>query len=359
MPAFRLADEALAELGERDDVETGWLLLRRAIALHNGRGEVEGPLEDGRRALAIARAAGDGRLELEALQLLSGLGPADLDAVAELERLALRRRAWSAAAEAQLVQALVRTPDHAGEARAHAARLLELCEAHGLREDLVWAHYVHVEIGLVAGDWDEAVASAREALEIGIAGGFDRAVVRTWSAVLPIASVRADEELLREGHEWLTGRFREPESPSPYALIMTAARKLETARAGLGEPHVPDVEERLDSFALRYASPSWLAGLETVFAAWLEAGELEGAARAVERMRPFEEDERSAALGRGTVRLLRAQLAAAQGGDAAPDAERALADFRVSRAPWWIAKALRLLGSDEAGEIERSLGIPA
>ena len=363
MPAFRLAVEALTEIGERDDVETGWLLLRRAIALRNGRDEVEGPRVDGERALAIARSAGDSRLELEALDLVSGIGRTDLEAVAKLEQLALERGAWRIAAEALQTQALVRAPDHAGAASEYAARAVELAEAHGLRDDLAWAHYAHVELGLVSGDWDGAVAAARHALEIGIAGGFDRAVVRTWSAVLPIASARSDLELLRDGHAWLTGRFREPENPSPYAMIMRAARRLELLRADLWEPYVPDVEVRLQSFALRYASPSWLAGLETVFVSWLEARLLDGAARALDQMRGFAEEPNASALGRGAYCLLRARLVAARGDDPKEDAERAVAAFRVSRAPWWIAKAQRIVATPdalaEAARLERALGIAA
>jgi class 3 adenylate cyclase len=362
MPAARMADGALAEIGEADDLETGWLLLRRAIAIGNGRDEVDGPRADAERALAIARSAGDGRLELEALQLLAGLGRTDLDAVAELERLALERRAWTMAADALHTGALVRAPDHAAEAIELADRMLELCEAHGLREDLAWSHYVHVEIGLVSGDWEGAVGSARRALDIGIAGGYDRAVVRTWSTVLPIASARGDAGLLREGHAWLTRRFREPENPSPYALVMGAARKLEVAHAGLGEPFVPDVDERIRSFRLPYATPSWLAGLETVFDSWLEAGELDGAARALEAMRESAEDPPAATLRRAAYRLLCARLSAVRGEDPAGEARRALEGFRESAAPWWIAKALRLLPTPEAEaeatELERSLGIP-
>src|SRR5688500_7657563 len=102
--------------------------------------------------------------------------------------------------------------------------------------------------------------------------------------MLPLAPARKDQRLLHEEHSWLTERTREPESPSPYALTMRAARQLELVNQGRREPFVPDVEERLASFELGYSSPSWLAGLETVFECWLEAGELEGAGRALDRM---------------------------------------------------------------------------
>jgi hypothetical protein len=287
---------------------------------------------------------------------------AGLDDWRDLERLARESGAWNTAAEALFTQALLLVPDHADDARLHAERAIELCESRGLREALAWSHYVIVEVGLVSGDWDGAVAAARRALDIGIASGYDRAVVRTWSAVLPIAAARGERALLEEAHVWLTERFREPESPSPYALIMQSARLLELVGLGLREPFVPAVEERLPSFGLPYSTPSWLAGIETVFDSWLGAGELEGASRALERMAAGA-GRGSATLGRATGALFAAKLLAARGEDPAEEAARALAGFRESQAPWWIAKALRLLGTPEAlaeaAETERALGIPA
>ena len=71
-------------------------------------------------------------------------------------------------------------------------------------------------------------------------------------------------------------------------------------------------------------------------------------------------DRRRATLGRALYSLLRAKWLAASGRDPADEARRALAGFRESRAPWWTAKSLRLLGeAEEAREIERALGIPS
>ena len=226
MPAARMARQALDEIGERDDLETALLLVRHATALSDGSDAVDGPRADAERALPIARREGDRRLELEALGLLASFKDVNLDDWRELERLARDSGAWDKAADAIHTQVLLLAPDHAGDARAHAERAIELCEARGLREALAWSHYAAVEVGLVSGDWDAAVAAARSALDIGVRNGYDRAVVRTWSAVLPLASARNDQRLLNEGHAWLTERFREPESPSPYALIMGAARQL-------------------------------------------------------------------------------------------------------------------------------------
>jgi hypothetical protein len=358
LPAARTADAALAEIGERDDLATGWLLLRRAIATANGSDAVDGPRTDAERALAIARAEHEPRLELESLGLIATLGRADLDALAELEELAAAHRAWPTAADAIRTRALVLTPDRAAEARPIARRAVELCEAHGLREDLAWSLYVNAEIGLVSGAWDAALAAGRRALELGVAGGFDRAVIRTWSTILPIAAARRDDALLGEGGTWLADRFREPERPSPYALVMMAARGLDLVAAGLREPFVPEVDERVASFGLAYASPSWLAALGVVLDAWLAAGELDGAARALERLG----EAQTATLGRAEHALLTARLLAARGDDPSAAAERALTGFREAAAPWWIAQALRLLPGEaaaaEAAGIERALGLP-
>jgi len=359
MPAARVADEALAEIGPADDIETAILLIRRASAVMNGSDAVDEPRADAERALALARTHADRRIELQALELILSADVDNADSWLELEELALAARAWSTASEALHSRALRLAPDHADLARPVARRGLELAEARGLREDVAWLHQAEVEIELIAGEWDAAVAAARRGLDVAIANGYDRAAVRTWSAVLPIAAARHDEDLLDAGHSWLTHRFREPENPSPYARVMSAARQLEIASRGLREPFVPDVEERLASFELRYSSPSWLAALEIVTDCWLAAGELDGAGRALERLESSAVDPKLAALGRGTYHLLRAKWLVATAADFAPEARLALEAFRESRAPWWIAKSLRLLGeADEARELERALGIP-
>ena len=349
MPAARVADEALREIGERDDSETALLLTRRATAVANGTDAVDEPRADAERALAISRSIGDAELELEALTLIAGVSLDDdrRGTWERLERLALERSAWPTALDALQTRALILAPDHAAEAVPLAERAVELAEARGLREALAWSHYGCVELGLVSGQWDWAVAAGRRALEIGVANGYDRPVVRTWSAILPIAAARRDTALLEEGARWLIGRFREPENPSPYARIMMAARKLDIASAGLGAPIVPGVEERVVSFALPYGTPSWLAALEAVVESWLAAGELDGVERCLDEMRATEGG--AARLRRGTETFLRARLRAARGETGAGEgALGALDDFRACSAPWWIAKALRL--RDVVGE---------
>ena len=73
-------------------------------------------------------------------------------------------------------------------------------------------------------------------------------------------------------------------------------------------------------------------------------------------------------LGRGSEALLRARLLAMQGDPrgATEQSQRALSELRACRAPWWIAKAIRVVESagaagrdlvQEAEAIERRLGL--
>jgi hypothetical protein len=149
---------------------------------------------------------------------------------------------------------------------------------------------------------------------------------------------------------------------------MRAAQDLELAAHGLWPAYVPEVEPRLISFSDDPSGPSWSAALDRVFRRWLEAGEVEGAGRALAGLTdamPGHADVTS--LGRGTYDLLRGRLFLARGENesAAQAANAALDAFRVSAAPWWMAKAMRLLeraGAADYGllaevvEIERALG---
>ena len=246
MPAARIADAALDEIGEGDDLETALLLVRRATAINDGSDAVDGPRDDAERALDDRRArAATVASSSRRCACSPRSGAANLRRGASSNGSRWRAARGTRRPTPPRPSAAPRSRTSARTRCRIAERAVELCEARGLRERLAWSHYVRVEIGLVSGDWDGAVAAARRALDIGVLNGYDRAVVRTWSAVLPIASARNDERLLDESHAWLTERFREPESPSPYALIVGAARQLEIASRGLREPFVPDVEERL------------------------------------------------------------------------------------------------------------------
>jgi hypothetical protein len=85
-------------------------------------------------------------------------------------------------------------------------------------------------------------------------------------------------------------------------------------------------------------------------------------------MEPFVSRQNVSALGRGTYRVMRGRVALASGDQsgAVTQATAALEHFRTSDAPWWKAKAIRLLeragAADspliaEVEQIERALGV--
>src|SRR3954468_2403092 len=136
------------------------------------------------------------------------------------------------------------------------------------------------------------------------------------------------------------------------------------ADAGLEPAFVPDVELRLPCFDMDQGAPSWLAAVETVVGCWLAAGELDGVDAALERMRGSFTRSPPTNLALSTEALLRARLLARRGSIA--EAIAAAQSARDVRAPWWRAKAVRLVGElagdedalREAQELENRLGLP-
>ena len=82
----------------------------------------------------------------------------------------------------------------------------------------------------------------------------------------------------------------------------------------------------------------------------VEAGELDGAEQALDRMRASLDRGAPSRLARATQALLRAKLLLARGdsGASGSEAKRALELLGDEGAPWWRAKAIRAL--ERAGE---------
>jgi hypothetical protein len=255
----------------------------------------------------------------------------------------------------------------AGAVYQWAARARDLAQAHGRLEDGGWTDYVCSEAAFVSGDWDRAYEFGLRAVNLGEANNYRRLTVRTWHVLVPIATVRGDIALLKRASDWyagLTGQFPD----SPYARVMRPAQNLAFADAGLLPPETLDVEPRIASYQEEPGGPSWTAAADTVFRSWIDEGNLEGAARIVAAMgQALLGYSKVTSLGRGTYELLRGRLLLAQGDatGAAEAAAAALDRFRISSAPWWMAKAIRLklrAGATDARleedvtEIERRLG---
>jgi tetratricopeptide (TPR) repeat protein len=367
--AEQLATALLEEIGAPDDAAVARLLLLRSVSVMNARDDFDSAEIDATRALAIARAAEEPTLELDALDLTTSIsaerGDDVGDAWSTIENLAREAGRWEMVAGAIRVRGFEYLDDEPDRALPLVDAATEVAVAQGLLEGRGWADYLRAEAHLSAGRWDEAIEAGLSAIELGETYDYHRVVVRSWFVLLPIASAQGREDLIRQAlPRFESRRGREPDSH--YARIVATAVHLHFAAAGLIPPFVPEVAERLPSFDLDQAGPSWLAGVETVVGTWLQVGDYDGTQQALDRMRARLEVGTSTGLARGVEALLRARLLLGrdEAENAAAQANNALA---VIRAPWWRSKALRVLEQagaaepvqlEEARSIEAHLGIP-
>jgi class 3 adenylate cyclase/tetratricopeptide (TPR) repeat protein len=365
---FRLAEETLVEIGEREDVATGRLLLLRSSASEGLGLDVDVQLADAERALAFARVGGDTRLEFDALAWVTTLkipaGMAMTEEYAELERAAAEQGRWHEVV--QLMQRRAFTLIAGAEvaaARPLLDRAAELAEARGLTERLAWDGYAHAEAGLVSGDWDDAMEAGLRAIELGLRNSYHRAVVRTWFALVPIAGARGDVALLERARDWLAEQGLSAAhalTVSPFAHLMTSGVELVLARAGVAPEPQPDVSTCLAELPDVGGAPSWLAAVDELLGWWVERGERVAVRRALaERASARERNPWPLEPGIDALAAARLELDADR-------AREALGCFRACRAPWWTAKSLRVLESlgaaqpdevEEAAVLESALGV--
>jgi hypothetical protein len=204
------------------------------------------------------------------------------------------------------------------------------------------------------------------ALELAEERGFSRVCYRVWFALLPLAEARGRDDLLRRAHPF----FAASRASAPASLIgraMIAAVWIRCVRVGIEPPFLPDVEETMPSFDLAHGGGSWLAAVETIVSAWLGAGMDDAVERALDRMRAKIDASPPDRLASAVEALLRGRLALERKdpGEAAAQARRSL-ELLGAGAPWWRAKAIRLLEAagdadaellGVAGELEAQLGI--
>jgi hypothetical protein len=357
----KLAEQVMAEVTDEADAGSkARLEVSRAMGALGAGGpspEIEERLV---RALELARQEDDPRVELQALGALamvrSESGRDDPQAWREVAEAARTLGEWSTVVSASTNQIWALIDDRAGEAYAPIEETRHLALAHGLTEDAGWTLYQEAETAFVDGDWERALAVGLRAVDLGEANAYLRLTVRTLHVLIPIASVRGDRQVLQRAASWygaLEGGFEFP--ASPYSRIIRTAQNLELAAHGLWPPEVPEVEPRIASFD-NASGPSWSAALDRVLRAWVEAGELDGADRALAHLADsLAKAAETSALELGTQDLMRGRLAHARADHdgAAGHARSALEYFRISAAPWWIAKALRL--QERAGAADEQL----
>ncbi|MGZ4152723.1 MAG: ATP-binding protein, partial [Actinomycetota bacterium] len=267
-----LGDQVLREIGDRDDVATARMLVTRALGLgmiSDAQLEDDGPgLE---RAIAIARAAGDHDLELDALAILAR-DVADFEAI---EAAAVEHGRWDVAIKAARVQGGMLLPDHAAESLRAADRIATLAQSRGFTEEQAWDDYLRTECGLVSGDWTLAWDAGLRAIDLGERNAYHRAAVRTWAALIPIADATARTHALRHARVWYVehdGVFPD----SPYGRLIRSSASLAMQRAGL-DPISDSSPAWLEgSIESEWEElPSWFAGIEIVVRSWLELGEID------------------------------------------------------------------------------------
>jgi hypothetical protein len=369
--ALQVAEAALAIVGE-DEPEAIRLRLARLRGIEGVFNDYERVFRESGPLLEAARATGDAELEFDVrlahLSFSTSYGATAADAWTAVAGEARKLRRWP-----EMVRALINAAAMIQQTeRDEVALLLDeaeaVAEARGLNEQLAWIGLFRSTTAFVAGDWDVASSAARQAIATAERYGYDRAAVRTWFALTPIAEARGDLPTLAHAAVWFEAHGASfPDSP--YGRLQRVAVELRLAAAGFGPP--PDLGDKrlLAGFALDDDSAEWLAAVERIVADAVLAGRSDLARTWIDLLPAAGRDDAGAlvrvsrALCRGTV-----AVAVDDGGvSAVAEAREALSEARAAAAPWWIARSIRLLELlsaasaaelDEAINAERRLGIP-
>jgi class 3 adenylate cyclase/tetratricopeptide (TPR) repeat protein len=352
--SVELANTALDAIGPADDLATAWLWYLRAwgTTAFAYKPDVKSDLD---RAMAVAKANGDRRLELEIAVHLADLASEGGDITRRGlgdYRLVIANTAadlgdWQQVTRALRARAMLLVEDRDGAAVA-LQEAADVAEAHASTEDLAWADYVRTELELFGGNWTAAAEAGVRALDMADANAYHRVQVRTWFALSPIALATGRRDLLERAAVWFE-RHEAIFPHSPFGNVMHAAVDHRLRAAGLIPTFALDPEDVLPAWEETQGLPSWTAAVETIVEGWLQEGSTQAVRRVLERVAAWHDHPMTEALGRGSEALLRAWLLMAEGdkSGSATEAADALRELRRCRSPWWIVKALRAL--DEAG----------
>jgi class 3 adenylate cyclase len=359
-----IAEAALALTGRDDPVASVPLLIARINGLEGLSNDYPALHLTAQEVVAVARRSADPDLVFDARRVALGIGHAagvttadDWLTFASEARLLGR---WEAAIGAMVnATSLMGVADRT-RVRSLANEAQTIAQVRGLAERLAWIGQARCELELEAGDWPLARAEAIRALDLAEERGYDRAAVRTWFAIMPIADACADTDLLRRAATWFQER-RQAFPSSPYGTLNRTAIELRLASAGLGPSPDLDPALLLDGFEQVENAAGWLASIERIVDGWLAEGRLEVAAEGIRRYAAVALPDVSPLLAASRA-LVQGRLTKhrAQPGEATAAARAALAAARTAGAPWWISQSLRLLdelGSGSATEHEEAIGI--
>ncbi len=320
--------------------------------------------------LEAARATGDPGLVYQARHLELAFRSSGDDGTAgdwlALAGEARRLGRWTGAARALMNAAGVLAETDPSAMPPVLDEAEALAEAWAMTEESAWIALARAEAGLASGDWDAALAAALGGLEIAERLSYDRAAVRTWFVLTPMAEARRDRAVLERAAAWFE-RHQASFPWSRYGVVQHAAVDLRLAAFGLSTLSSDD-DRLLDGLGLAETSPGWLAAIERIVLGFVQNGRLDLAGHAVERASEFA-IEGSGPLVRASRALIGAQLEAALGhrSSAATLARAALGHARAATAPWWVVRSVAVLtdlGEAEANETTeaaaaaRRLGLP-
>lgn len=375
--ALAIAEEALAVVGV-DLPEAVPLRLARLRGIEGVSNDYATVHHESGAVLEAALATGDPMLAFDARRIRLGFAT-NLGLGAADEWVALAHEARDLGRWSEAVSGLSLASAIVGEHDQEAARPLlneaeALAEARGLTEQLAWIGLARAANALEHGGWDAGVAAARAGLELSVRLRYDRAAVRTWFALTPMADARGDRATLERAAAWFV-EHAASFPHSPYGVVQHAGVDLRLADAGLGALPALDDETLLAGLALEDDSPEWLAAVERIIEAALVVDGPDAARAMAERL-PVVGPDGSRSLVHASRALVGSHVAESEaqvgrfapsfGGTAAALARDALRHAREARAPWWISRAIRRLGKlgaaspaelDEASAIERELGI--
>jgi len=282
-------------------------------------------------------------------------------------RLARELGNWQRVVRTARIDAAMISEHRPAESRALLDEASEVAEAHGLREETAWMDYVRAEAGFVSGEWVGAREAGLRAIDLAERYAYHRAAVRTWFVVVAMARAQGDRGILEHAGRW----FDDHQSifpPSPYGKFMHGAVNLHLGAAGLSSASGPSFDDVSAVWDETQGMGSVWDAADTVAQAWLGQGQTDAVRDWLAGMARWHTHPLTSDLGRGTHALISARLALADGrrDSARTAAAGAAVAFRRGPAPWWIAKALRVLeaagGADERSvaereTIERALGV--
>jgi class 3 adenylate cyclase/tetratricopeptide (TPR) repeat protein len=371
--AWQLGDAALAEMGEADDLPTARVRLARSRGRTGETNDASGWVDDAERALALARAAGDADAEYEFVRDLararSEAGSATAQDWIALSELARARGDHAAQASARVMEAAYRLMDEPAAAEAILAPAREIAVAHGLVERLGWIEHATAEAAFATGDWDTTLEAGLRAVELAERHGYDRIAVRSWTTLLPAASLRGVTRVLERAAAWFDAR-RGALPDSPYGRVLHAACGLWIAAGQTGPDVVPSLDQIRPAFPqwLAQGGFEWLASCDAIVDSWLAAGRLDWVAQLVSdaSVPGMSIDPSPATPAAFELVRLRLDLAGGEAVDPTSRARRQLDILRRIGLPYWIARTLRVLEAtgvadpavlEEREAIERRLGV--